>query len=100
MGFLARHGRVDRSRSLRTAVVYGSVLASFVVERFSLERLLDADLGGNRRALPRFHRAYRLASHAMDLSIVVPLYNERDNLAPLHEELARVLEPLAASRTR
>ena len=27
----------------------------------------------------------------MELSIVIPLYNERDNLAPLHEELARVL---------
>ena len=27
--------------SLRTAAVYGSVLASFSVERFSLERLLD-----------------------------------------------------------
>jgi sugar/nucleoside kinase (ribokinase family) len=40
MGFLARHGRVTES-SLRTAVVYGSVIASFVVERFSLERLLD-----------------------------------------------------------
>lgn len=39
MGFLARHGRVTES-SLRTAVVYGSVMASFVVERFSLERLL------------------------------------------------------------
>ncbi len=40
MGFLARHGRVTES-SLRTAVVYGSVMASFVVERFSLERLFD-----------------------------------------------------------
>jgi sugar/nucleoside kinase (ribokinase family) len=40
MGFLARHGRVTES-SLRTAAVYGSVMASFVVERFSLERLLD-----------------------------------------------------------
>jgi sugar/nucleoside kinase (ribokinase family) len=40
MGFLARHGRITES-SLRTAVVYGSVMASFVVERFSLERLLD-----------------------------------------------------------
>lgn len=39
MGFLARHGRVTES-TLRTAVVYGSVMASFVVERFSLERLL------------------------------------------------------------
>jgi sugar/nucleoside kinase (ribokinase family) len=40
MGFLARHGRLTES-SLRTAVVYGSVMASFVVERFSLDRLLD-----------------------------------------------------------
>jgi hypothetical protein len=40
MGFLARNGRVTES-SLRTAVVYGSVMASFEVERFSLERLLD-----------------------------------------------------------
>jgi sugar/nucleoside kinase (ribokinase family) len=39
MGFLARHGRVTET-SLRRAVVYGSVMASFVVERFSLERLL------------------------------------------------------------
>jgi len=40
MGFLARDGRVTES-SLRTAVVYGSVMASFVVERFSVERLFD-----------------------------------------------------------
>jgi sugar/nucleoside kinase (ribokinase family) len=40
MGFLARDGRITES-SLRTAVVYGSVMASFVVERFSLERLLE-----------------------------------------------------------
>src|ERR1700734_2076376 len=40
MGFLARHGRITES-SLRTAVVYGSVVASYGVERFSLERLLD-----------------------------------------------------------
>ncbi|HYL59769.1 MAG TPA: PfkB family carbohydrate kinase [Candidatus Acidoferrales bacterium] len=40
MGFLARHGRITES-SLRTAAVYGSVMASFVVERFSLDRLFD-----------------------------------------------------------
>jgi sugar/nucleoside kinase (ribokinase family) len=40
MGFLARHGRITES-SLRTAVVYGSVMASFVVERFSLQRLFE-----------------------------------------------------------
>jgi sugar/nucleoside kinase (ribokinase family) len=39
MGFIARQGRLTES-SLRTAVVYGSVLGSYVVESFSLERLL------------------------------------------------------------
>jgi len=33
----------------------------------------------------------------MDLSIVVPLYNERDNLSPLHDELVRVLGDLHRS---
>jgi sugar/nucleoside kinase (ribokinase family) len=40
MGYLARNGRITES-TLRTAAVYGTVLASFVVERFSLDRLLD-----------------------------------------------------------
>jgi sugar/nucleoside kinase (ribokinase family) len=40
MGWLARTGRVNES-ILRTGVVYGSVLASFVVERFSVERLAE-----------------------------------------------------------
>jgi glycosyltransferase involved in cell wall biosynthesis len=30
----------------------------------------------------------------MDYSIVIPLYNERDNLAPLHAELTRVMQSL------
>jgi sugar/nucleoside kinase (ribokinase family) len=38
MGFLARNRGISDT-TLRNAVVYGSVLASFVVERFSLERL-------------------------------------------------------------
>ncbi len=38
MGFLARNGRLNES-VLRTGVVYGTVVASFVVERFSLERI-------------------------------------------------------------
>jgi sugar/nucleoside kinase (ribokinase family) len=38
MGFLARNGRINES-TLRTAVVYGSVVASYSVEDFSLRRL-------------------------------------------------------------
>lgn len=33
----------------------------------------------------------------MDLSVVIPLYNERDNLAPLHDELSRVVGALGRS---
>jgi len=40
MGYLAGVGRVD-AQSLRQAVVFGSVIASFNVEKFSLERLKD-----------------------------------------------------------
>ena len=40
MGALASDGRVDTD-SLRRAMIYGSVLASFCVERFSLDRLRE-----------------------------------------------------------
>jgi len=40
MGYLARTGRED-SPAMRRAIVVGSVLASFAVERFSLDRLKD-----------------------------------------------------------
>jgi glycosyltransferase involved in cell wall biosynthesis len=33
----------------------------------------------------------------MDVSVVIPLYNERDNLAPLHRELTQVLQGLEKS---
>ncbi len=59
MGALARDGRVDAS-SLRRAMIYGSVMASFCVERFSLDRFRE--LGSEEierrfeafRALTRF----------------------------------------------
>jgi sugar/nucleoside kinase (ribokinase family) len=38
MGYLARAGRIN-SATLRRAMVYGSVLGSFAVERFGLERI-------------------------------------------------------------
>jgi sugar/nucleoside kinase (ribokinase family) len=42
MGYLARAGAVDDA-ALRRAIVYGSVLASFAVEDFSLNRLARLD---------------------------------------------------------
>ena len=33
----------------------------------------------------------------MDISVVIPLFNERDNLRPLHEELAQAMEKLGRS---
>jgi sugar/nucleoside kinase (ribokinase family) len=38
MGYLARQGRLSEG-TLRSGVVYGTVMASFVVEKFSLDRL-------------------------------------------------------------
>lgn len=40
MGYLARFGKLD-DLTIRRAIIYGSVLASFTVERFGVERLLD-----------------------------------------------------------
>lgn len=42
MGYLARTGTID-DEHLRRAVVYGSVMGSFAVEKFSIERLLELD---------------------------------------------------------
>jgi sugar/nucleoside kinase (ribokinase family) len=39
MGYLAKHERADGA-AMRRALVYGSVMASFTVEDFSLKRLV------------------------------------------------------------
>ncbi|CAN5854857.1 PfkB family carbohydrate kinase [soil metagenome] len=44
MGYLARAGEITEAE-LRRAMVYGSAMGSFAVERFSLERLRDLTLG-------------------------------------------------------
>jgi len=52
MGYIARHGRLNEA-ARRTAVVYGSVMASYVVERFSVQRIVDLtwdDVDGRYRA--------------------------------------------------
>jgi sugar/nucleoside kinase (ribokinase family) len=42
MGYLARSGDISEA-SLRRAVIYGSAMGSFAVEKFSIERLLEID---------------------------------------------------------
>jgi sugar/nucleoside kinase (ribokinase family) len=52
MGYIARNGRLNEAVR-RTGVVYGSVLASYVVERFSVERIVELtwdDVDGRYRA--------------------------------------------------
>ena len=55
------------------------------------------DLGRNRQSLSRVYQLNRLTSFEMDYSVVIPLYNERDSLGPLHEELSRVMQSLGRS---
>ena len=59
IGALAREGATDHE-ALRRALIYGSAMASFCVERFSLDRFRELDPGeveqrfGEFRALTRF----------------------------------------------
>jgi glycosyltransferase involved in cell wall biosynthesis len=48
-------------------------------------------IGGDALSLPR-QRGDRLAKPRPELSVVVPVYNEEDNLAHLHDRLTAVLE--------
>ncbi|MFQ5913304.1 MAG: glycosyltransferase family 2 protein [Nitrospinota bacterium] len=51
-----------------------------------------AKLSEGKQEISRERRAERL-----DLSVVLPVYNERENLRPLHEELLCAIEPLGIS---
>lgn len=63
MGYLARPGIEPSGASLRTAMIYGSVMASFCVEGFSYDRLRGLDAATIQRrfeafsALTNFDRA-------------------------------------------
>lgn len=59
MGYIAGCGKPRDEAQTRKAVVYGSVMASFCVESFSLQRLLDVkreDIEGRVCDFPRFMR--------------------------------------------
>jgi sugar/nucleoside kinase (ribokinase family) len=64
MGYLARAGREDHA-TMRRAIVLGSVLASFTVEQFSLDRLRTL---GSEEIRARFAEARKLA-HFDDLEL-------------------------------
>lgn len=55
MGYLARTGMLDEEH-MRRAVVYGSTMGSFAVERFSIERLMEIDHEQIRARLLEFRR--------------------------------------------
>ncbi|MBK8645951.1 MAG: sugar kinase [Gemmatimonadetes bacterium] len=55
MGYLARTGKLDEEH-MRRAVVYGSAMGSFAVEKFSIERLLEIDHDMIRERLNEFRR--------------------------------------------
>ena len=58
MGSLARDGRIN-AHTLRRAMVYGSVLGSFTVERFGVQRLTNLT---RREILARARRFLQLTS--------------------------------------
>lgn len=55
MGYLARSGDLSEA-NLRRAVVYGSAMGSFAVEKFSVDRLLEITPEDIRRRVAEFHR--------------------------------------------
>ena len=55
MGYLARSGDLSDA-NLRRAVVYGSAMGSFAVEKFSIDRLLEITPDDIRRRVADFHR--------------------------------------------
>jgi sugar/nucleoside kinase (ribokinase family) len=64
MGYLAKTGDVSEA-SLRRAVVYGSAMGSFAVEKFSVERLLEISTSDIQRRVADF---YKLVAFEQDQS--------------------------------
>ena len=65
IGYLARTGDLSEE-NMRRAVIYGSAMGSFAVEKFSVERLLEIGAEDIRRRVSEF---YRLVSFQMDAAL-------------------------------
>jgi len=63
MGYLARSGDLSEA-NLRRAVVYGSAMGSFAVEKFSVDRLLEITADDIKKRVAEF---YRLVSFEQEL---------------------------------
>jgi sugar/nucleoside kinase (ribokinase family) len=68
LGYLASRAEVN-DRELRRAIVFGSVLASFTVEKFSLDRLREISLG----EIYERYQDFRALTHFDDHEAVVAL---------------------------
>jgi len=44
IGYLSKAGKIDNA-SIRKGIIYGSIFASFVVEDFSMNKLLKISMG-------------------------------------------------------
>jgi sugar/nucleoside kinase (ribokinase family) len=55
IGYLAQTGRLDDAH-MRRAVVYGSTMGSFAVEKFSIDRLLEIERHDIAKRLSAFGR--------------------------------------------
>jgi sugar/nucleoside kinase (ribokinase family) len=64
MGYLARSGDLSEA-NLRRAVVHGSAMGSFAVERFSVNRLIEVTPEEIRARVADF---YRLTSFEQDIA--------------------------------
>ena len=65
MGYLARVGNIDE-KSLRRAVIYGCVMGSFAVEKFSIQRLLEIDKADIIRRTKEFQRLVAFEEDLLD----------------------------------
>ena len=65
MGYLARVGNID-DKSLRRAVIYGCVMGSFAVEKFSIQRLLEIDKADIIRRTKEFQKLVAFEEDLLD----------------------------------
>ncbi len=68
IGHLARRGDLSEA-SLRRAVVYGSAMGSFAVEKFSTERLMEITAADIEARVREFHRLVSFDAHLDDAGL-------------------------------